>query len=89
MGDKDEEGGETEDEKKVQNSITQWGIFNKIYLFLKAREAREEEFAERRDKFAKMEEEREKMRKGIRDKVQIMSRDQQVDFLIIFHYSLI
>ena len=36
-----------------------------------------------------MEEEREKMRKGIRDKVQIMSRDQQVDFLIIFHYYLI
>ena len=35
----------------------------------KTREAREEEFQMRRDKFAKMEEDREKVRTGIREKV--------------------
>ena len=35
----------------------------------KTREAREEEFQMRRDKFSKMEEDREKVRTGIREKV--------------------
>lgn len=44
---------------------------------IKTREAREEEFQERRNKFSKMEDEREKLRGSIREKYNIKKKEEE------------